>query len=30
MADDQGPISEIPQAYYEGIKQKFGRRAICG
>jgi len=23
MADDQGPISEIPQAYYEGIKQKF-------
>src|SRR5580700_9196088 len=23
MADDQGPISEIPQAYYEGIKAKF-------
>ncbi len=23
MADDQGPISEIPQAYYDGIKAKF-------
>jgi cation diffusion facilitator CzcD-associated flavoprotein CzcO len=23
MADDQGPVSEIPQAYYDGIKAKF-------
>ena len=23
MADDQGPISDIPQAYYDGIKEKF-------
>ena len=23
MADDQGPISDIPQTYYDGIKDKF-------